>query len=244
MPRQLPRIKTSTYRLAHECSLQLWHGIDYSTGANQTSDAALLQNWAGHFQRALIKNISTRFKLIDLKKLIHTAKLSHYIGINEKIKTQLNVCLSTGIKPLYGQKNIGSNDYSENLGTGLAKRLGVGAKIVVASRILFYTIPDRCTFNLNEKVAEKLQMNGHPVKFVTPLVVEIHNKLNTDWKKLEKFKMPYKSAEISEEIWQLACDAGWWQRRVLDIAILLELGIANATYTINCINNKQKPTKC
>lgn len=244
MPLRLPKIKTSTYKLAHECCLQLWHGIDYSTGASQTSDAALLENWAGHFQRALNKNISTRYTLDDLKNLTHTAKLSHYLRINNNIKKQMNACISTGIKSLYGQKNIGSNVYFAALGSALAARLGVGTKIVVASRILFFVLPDRCTFNLNEKVAAKLKMHSLPSKFVTPLVIEIHSKLNKDWNRLKKFNMPYVTSEISEDVWQIACNAGWWQRRVLDVAILLELGLVTGAYTKKITTYQQKPMKC
>ena len=81
-------------------------------------------------------------------------------------------------------------------------------------------------------------------KFKAELVAAFHDKMQNDWGTLKSYQMPYWTPEINADTWKLACSGGWWQRRVLDVAVLLELRLATAAYTRQLIRHKQKPMKC
>lgn len=240
----IPKISPATYDLAHQCCLQLWCGLEFSDGTKQASDAYLLETWASKFQKGFNTKKSVRYTDDDIRDLTYAARVGRFLKIPHIIKRRLNASFNSSIRALYTQPNAYSDDFSEELGRAIAKNIGQSGKIIVASRMLFFAIPDRCLFNLNEKVADKLQMPRTALRFKTVMVNEMHQRCKKDWGILKKYKMPHRTPEISKEIWQLACDNGWWQRRVLDVAILLHLKLASATYTKNTLRIKQKPKKC
>ena len=244
MPKLIPTIQPSTYDLAHQCCMQLWHGVEFSTGRSQTSDAALLQTWAGKLQKHLNKNSFLRYSGAEINALTTAARVSRYLNFKPAEKKNLNTAFKTSIKNLYQQPNISSEDYSQELGRLIAKNPIQSGKIIVASRILFYALPDRCTFNLNQYVAISLGMHRLADKFKAELVAAFDDRMQNDWGTLKSYQMPYRTPEITADTWELACSGGWWQRRVLDVAVLLELRLATAAYTRQLIRHKQKPMKC
>ena len=244
MPKLIPTIQPSTYDLAHQCCLQLWHGVEFSSGRTQTSDAALLQTWAGKFQNHLNNNSFLRYSGAEINALTTAARVSRYLNFKPAEKKNLNTAFKTSIKNLYQLPNIGSDAFSQELGKLIAKNPSQSGKIIVASRILFYALPDRCTFNLNQYVAMSLGMHRLADKFKEDLVAAFHDRMYNDWGTLKSYQMPYRTPEIKADTWELACSGGWWQRRVLDVAVLLELRLATAAYTRQLIRHKQNPMKC
>jgi hypothetical protein len=46
------------------------------------------------------------------------------------------------------------------------------------------------------------------------------------WQQLEGYKMPLPNGIIEDEYWLLAMKGAWWQRRVLDLSLMLKSGAA------------------
>jgi len=244
VPKLIPNISKSTYDLAHQCCLQLWSGVEFSSGRSQTSDAALLQTWAGKFQNHVQNQKQLRYSEKEINEMTHAAQVSRFLNFNASDRKSLNKAFNYSIKSLYFDAGIASDVFSQDLGRALTKNPNHSGKIIVASRFLFFALPDRCTFNLNQYVAMSLGMNKQADKFKSDLVAAFHHRIYKDWKILKKYQMPYRTPEIKADTWELACSGGWWQRRVLDVAVLLELKLTTAAYTRQLIRHKQKPKKC
>jgi len=240
----IPKISPATYDLAHQCCLLLWHGVEFSTGRNQTSDAALLQTWSSKFQGHITANKQLRYSAAEINALTSAAKVGRFLNFKAADVKNLNRSFNQSIVSLYGQPGITSDIYSQELGKALARNPTQPGKIVIASRFLFFALPDRCTFNLYEGVAVKLGMHRMATKFKSDLVSALHDRMHLDWKILRALQMPQRTSEIKYDTWKLACDGGWWQRRVLDIAVLIHLKLASAAYTKNLLRTKQNPKKC
>ena len=224
--------------------MQLWHGVEFSSGRSQPSDASLLQTWAGKFQNHIHHQKQLRYSEKEINEMTHAAQVARFLNFSAADRKSLNKAFNDSIKSLYFQAGIASDVFSQDLGRALTKNPNNSGKIIVASRFLFFALPDRCTFNLNQHVAMSLGMNKHADKFKSDLVAAFHHRMYKDWKILKKYQMPYRTPEIKAETWELACSGGWWQRRVLDVAVLLELKLTTAAYTRQLLRHKQKPMKC
>jgi len=153
VPKLIPTIQPSTYDLAHQCCLQLWHGVEFSSGRTQTSDAALLQTWAGKFQNHIHNQKQLRYSAKEINEITHAAQVARFLNFSAADRKSLNKAFNDSIKSLYFDAGIASDVFSQDLGRALTRNPNQSGKIIVASRLLFFALPDRCTFNLNQYVA-------------------------------------------------------------------------------------------
>lgn len=96
-----------------------------------------------------------------------------------------------------------------------------GAQIALASRLLFFTAPDLPLYNYSSDIATGLRLNSFITSVQLPTYIEeLHYGYLRNWCNLAKFEMPT-STLINPQIWNRARNAGWWQRRVYDLALVM-----------------------
>jgi hypothetical protein len=96
-----------------------------------------------------------------------------------------------------------------------------GAQIALASRLLFFTAPDLPLYNYSRDIATGLRLNSFITSVQLPVYIEkLHYGYLKNWRNLSKFDMPT-STLIHPQIWNRARNAGWWQRRVYDLALVM-----------------------
>jgi len=241
--KSIPAIQPSTYDLAHQCCLQLWVGVNYSNGRSQVSDAEMLNTWTGKYQNAVVKNIRPKFSQDDFNRFASATKVGRFLQVNNLFVAKLNSAFDQTVRNLYSHSSVKSDEYSDKLGKDIASTTLGNGKVIVASRALFFALPDRRIFNMNGRLADALGIKRHRNDFSSVLTNEIDLVYQKDWTQLIKYQMPMRTSEIKLDIWKLACNNGWWQRKVLDIAILLEMKLTSAAYTHQQLAYKQTPIK-
>ena len=112
----------------------------------------------------------------------------------------------------------------------------VGSQIALASRLLFFTTPDLPIYNYSRDIANGLNLSGDITSVLLPLYIErLHYGYLKNWRNLSKFEMP-PSTLIDPSIWSRARNAGWWQRRVYDLALVLYFNSFDENNTIPISN--------
>ncbi len=250
----IPNISRVTYDIANKCAICLWNGIDYESGNEQSlSDAHLLEIFGSKFIRAKSTKSQIFYTLDELSKFIKVAKLSHHISSNTVDISTARKSLNNTVKTYAIRKKnqrYGIVEYkvgallADNLGRHFASKRFVirngkrvrtrNNKTTLASRLLFFTVPSQQIFNLNEDIALSLQLNGRRASiFNEEYCNAMATLLDRDWHILSNFKLPIKTKEISQAVWDEAYFGCWWQRRVLDLAVMLHFKIINAKYVKN-----------
>lgn len=250
----IPNINRQTYELAHLCATAIWNGVNYETGKKQlVSDAYLLQNFGVKFIKAKLTGSLITYSVDEISEFLKVAKLRYHINPLTVDLFNGNRCLNTSILTYATQqanKKINFLKYqvgatmSENLGRHFSTKRYVirngkrirtrNNKTTLASRLLFFTVPSEQCFNLNEDVAQHLQLKGKTaLTFNSEYCEAFATLLDRDWHILSNLKMPLKNNEISPIVWQEAYAGCWWQRRVLDLAVLIHFRIINATFIRN-----------
>ena len=93
-----------------------------------------------------------------------------------------------------------------------------GAQISLASRLIFFAIPDMPLYNYSTGIASGLNLKGSPKTFIGTYLESLEDGYLRNWEMLSKFEMP-QPVSLDKQIWQRARNAGWWQRRIYDLAL-------------------------
>jgi hypothetical protein len=95
-----------------------------------------------------------------------------------------------------------------------------GAQISLASRLLFFAIPDMPLYNYSTGIADGLNIKGSPKDIIGKYLETIEDGYLRNWELLSKFEMPL-PVTLDKKVWSKARDSGWWQRRIYDLALKL-----------------------
>lgn len=94
-----------------------------------------------------------------------------------------------------------------------------GNHFALASRILFFTIPDISLYNYSTGIVSGMKLNDpNSDEVLSSYITALQDGLERNWNELSKYEMPYPTS-LDEAIWIKARNSGWWQRRVLDLAL-------------------------
>jgi hypothetical protein len=233
--KKIPKFNKADIETAHLCAKALWYGIDYSTGNPHRSDADLLNIFFGNFnEHAINKNIiSPRVFRGDVKELIIAAKV--YIlfrGIN-------GMNFTKGIATMYSDIFPRMHDATKN--PQIANRLQTGQtclwklskgivvkkhhnRIALSSRILFYLTPNLMIFNYCRPISKYLGLSAIPQNNYISYYKTLEAGLKINQSQLGALRMPPTRDGLTQKDWDIINKSDWWQRRVLDLAILIQTG--------------------
>jgi hypothetical protein len=241
LPIPVPKFSAFEIKQAELCAIALWEGIDFRTNElAEISDELLLNNFYVSFQHSL--NFPRRRSQIteqDLRQLIRVAELKAMyrstlpIDFNQGIASIKTVViptyrLSLGINPTYTRLNgtIKSIlDFSLCWVNNPNKSLNGNYRVPFSSRLLFFCIPELMVFNFSNELAKKMRLQARPQAALPQFNALLEDGMRLNRALLGRLKLPEKSA-LSQENWNKIKMTDWWQRRVLDLALLIKFRVS------------------
>lgn len=231
MTLQVQPINQTTYDLAHKCALLLWHGVNFSTGQPQTSDAELLGIWSTKFQYSVINRTPVAYSLVQSKDLAKTAKIHRFLKLDNSKVRSINRHFNQNLIASYRSGAANAVHCVDSLAMVMGAPNARKGERIAATRYLFFTMADSVIFNCNGALAKTLQIPMASPNFTNIFSTVIQNALNRDMGILRRYTMPPpRKTLISPQIRNHAEQGGWWHRRVLDLAILIHYNLDDTTY--------------
>lgn len=233
--------------LAYECARALWYGINFKNGKYKTSDAELLDAFATPFF-----NISTNGSYSatsnDIYNLLVACELRSLFRMQNTMNFNAGLLsISQKIYPIY-QKYLQRNatdkvemfgaDCIQQLSDGITTTL-TGKRLVLASRMLFFIVPTMPIFNMNNNVARAYKLRIHPHVHKDDFCTLMLDGLNRNRTLLSTYTLPKDLYGINAETLGKVANSDWLQRRILDLAILIKLGLAKPKVGLNAIIQKE-----
>jgi hypothetical protein len=255
----VPQFTQNEVDIAHRCALSLWHGIDYETAKTmETSDAEFLAEYALacdakrlNPQSNFIINETALRRLIRVGKLKAMFRSTNPLDFNNGLVT-----LETIIKRyddfVNGRLQLTEAGLAEEITLELARSfvtltriptINGNYRLPFASRILAYSFPLLPIFNFSNGLASKMHFQSRPQAALTHYFRELATGHARNQPLLSSLIPPNEPAGMSHTTWQNILSKGWWQRRVLDIALLLHFGVTSAAVGIAQGGVVQSPTR-
>lgn len=108
-------------------------------------------------------------------------------------------------------------------------------RTVLSSRIMFFLVPTMPCFNMNNSIALIYDLQSRPFAYRDEYCTLMYNGLQTNSNLLNQYKLPQYTDELASETWANVNASDWWQRRILDIAILIQNNLATQKSNLNGI---------
>jgi hypothetical protein len=90
--------------------------------------------------------------------------------------------------------------------------------VMLATRLLYFVMPNCLVFNYSPEIAKGLRLKGDAEKDIVEYQHKLWEGLNLNWNLLCKYDMPLPK-NLDPYIYDVAKSAGWWQRRIFDLAL-------------------------
>lgn len=236
------RLSRNELENASYCAEALWYGINYKNGKPIFSDELLLKffaepmykngRYAAYFDPDIFKaHVQILKSVCGLKALNFSVNRLNYNQGIVTIKTQIHKHFVDVKRKHHRLIPINLPDTAiRDLSNGLVTQPHY-RQIVLASRILFFNTPNLETFNISSGIAKNLGFVTVPDKYLTGFNAKMRRIYLANATQLSTFPKPkvlYLKGELANSI-----DATtWWQRRVLDLALLLRFGLVKMHLTI------------
>ena len=231
--RPIPKFCRQELEIADLCARALWYGINYETGkSTRVSDARLLSEFASNFYEyhknrvrfkpgIFISNINDLIIACGIKVLFRgIVDMNFHKGINSIYQDVYPEFLKAQKTPsLISNHRVGVNCL-EKLSKGFLRN-AKGNRLNLASRVLFFLSPNLHTFNMNNNVAKFFGLPSRPHYHYQEYFELFSIGLKTNQTKLSKYKLPPIRDGLPETIWNQIYRTDWWERRVLDLAVLI-----------------------
>jgi len=235
--RTVPKFSDFNLLVAELCAIDLWSGINFENGKKrEISDEELLFEFSSKFYK-LINNSSPKNFITEslIRRLIRAAKIKALFRSANPLDFKRGIrCIAADIVKLYKNRSHTINYETEvilKLGAQFVKPIknptrNGNFRVSLASRILFFAIPNMQFFNFSNILAEKMLFQKRPQASISFFNETLKKglKINTG---LNKIKLPPPSF-IKPVLYKKIYKTNWWQRRVLDLALLLHFKIFNA----------------
>jgi hypothetical protein len=218
-------------------ALYLWEfGDDEVKPKHKLSDKELLNYFANEWQELLKNKKPISYTKIMVDKLIYSCGLrpqnlsnrkrpniNFYFNGNHLAQRYLN-----SIKTLRNNQYTYARSAMSKLGDELdaskgsrGNIKGYGNQRAFASRILFFAIPQMYFFNYSPTLKEKLKEDWKVKGVEHNKAYTFMNRLLKRYEsKIKKLPRPNFASDCSAEIATLIANNNWWERRVLDLAVL------------------------
>ena len=233
-------LSKSTLDKADMCARELWRSKKYNKKKNPTSDdelIGLLSKPINNYLKGKTLRVNLSPKNIEL--LINASQMTRISSV-KNVSIRKGIFILPNLLNQYRQniKNIAidnsnfyypARDMVIDLGEHFYKKrknIGIngGCHAALSTRFLFFASPTLPIFNYSSKIASSFKLNGKVANRIPSYYEIIASIYLRNWKNLKNYQMPL-SNHIDDDYWLLIKENGWWQRRVLDIALLLHFKI-------------------
>jgi hypothetical protein len=238
---RVPTFSKAALDLADMCAREIWRGKMYSSEKPQQSEEEILRDFSFPFLNEALKIDSKKYPPISvdlIKRFIITAGLTPLNIqkankdteqgiqtlrklISHELKTALNDVFDVDFPRLTANLTI-------ELGNAFHKMSAIDSTrgfFPLASRVLFFAAPNLPVFMYSDPLGEKLKINLKDKSAgVTQYFEAMSEGLGDNWAYLKDYQMPFfANKTLNDEFWEIARANGWWQRRVLDLACVINL---------------------
>lgn len=254
----VPLFNSSELDSAHQCATLLWHGIHFETGDEIYSDEEFLTWFSTPIQKHLSsKNVPVYFHTHDISNLNSTAKTQmERLGKSlsfPQLETYLTGTLAKIFNDISKSKSQSiqweiSAGYIKHCGKQLVDiKSGIsdGYRIPLASRIMFFATPTLPIANFSQALASEFNLQYRSQAALAPFYQIFSNGLAKNANLLSAYALPKSNGKLDDAIYNAVAKSDWWQRRVLDIALLIKFQLATPTSPLPTVpptaNSKSTP---
>jgi hypothetical protein len=110
-----------------------------------------------------------------------------------------------------------------------------GYRVPLATRILFFALPTYPLANFSNGLAKSLNLQSRPEAAIHPFYQIFQDCLIINSKQLRKYEMPQSLEVLDDDIYLAVRNSDWWQRRVIDIALLLHFNVTKTATPLPAI---------
>ena len=244
---KIPKLSHSTIKTAELCSKALWYGINFENGNPQTSDEEFLHVFSmPMYEHAPNKKLP--FKpavfILDIKNLMKVGKVTaafrmkKYMDFSKAIRK-----IEKAIFPIFFDaiKNPDTTDRCQSAIKAIATLSdGIVTKpnyfqLVLSSRILFFLTPSLMVANMNNTIAKEFGLPTRTHNNYADFQLLFRDGLKRNQNYFSKLELPKNRNHLSQKGWDRIKGTDWWQRRVLDIAVLLHFKLATPVFGLKKI---------
>jgi len=231
-PLVIPRLSQNIINKAEHCARLIWFGTSYLTGKPQTSDELLLQEFSRPVKDLLTgQSNSVAFSRSAIHDLMVVGGLKALFRSQHQIDfRQFEHFLEANLPSILNTSRLAppSSDLAEFVklsGKALVNsnvKTNAGYRVALASRILFFAVPQLRLYNYSQDISAALQLPTRPQAAIFNFQEIFDAGLHTNWSSLVSLQAP-KSAELNSKLVYTdnLISSDWWQRRVLDLAVRL-----------------------
>lgn len=239
--RRVPVFSKAALDLADLCAREIWRGKTYSKEGYQESEEEVLLRFSVPFLADALgiegsKRPDISVDMINSFIITAGLKQMNITKGNRDTEAGLRLLNKTIAKELKRSLNYkfetNFNELTANLTIELSKAFHkmssaspTSAYLPLASRLLFFAAPNLPVFMYSDPLAEALKVEKNDKEeSVRQFYESMSEGLSDNWFYLKDYQMPFLAKKNeSNEFWLQARDYGWWQRRVLDLACVINL---------------------
>lgn len=233
----IPKFTAREIKTAELCSRALWYGIDFETGKPQMSDSEFIEVFAGpmYSHSPNIRMFKPAVFQKDVHELIRAGKLTalyrsiRLLDFNKGVRSIHNqifkIFFNARRAPRTTDKLRQGINAIELLSKSLVRNQS-NNQLVLSSRILFYLCPNLTISNMNNRVARHFGLQSRPHHHYAEFQILLNRGLVVNQNNLNRCKLPMRHGTMTQRLWEYIKKTSWYQRRVLDIAVLLKLNLA------------------
>ena len=227
------RVPVEAITLANVCAEACWYGINFENlKVNQlTSDEGLLNYFAEPMYKhgrnvavydpdiftSRVDDLITVCGLRMLRLKLHNISFNGAIlTIKNQIYPEFDSVQTTLTSP---QSPMLPSIVIRNLSRGMVTQPHYH-QIILASRILFFNVPNIKIYNISSALAKNLQMKGQPFQYHVQYQEKMDLFFLQNRTQLSAHVLPSYSV-LDKKVWSQIKQTDWWQRRVLDLALLI-----------------------
>lgn len=250
-PIPVPKFKKVDIQTAERCALELWQGRNYVARKRQPiSEEALLIAFAGPCIGLV--NVATTgpcFSVPDCEILAKASRVGIYKfppDYQNGIQNFQQVMRPTHQKWLTAKRNgyrlatTATFDFNRKIEPNAPNKSGQPyERFMIANRILFFALPDMPFFVYTKTLAGHLGFSSKPRTTLGLFNQTIANGLKRNKVQLSKLSLPPPKL-MNKNLWTFISNTDWWQRRVLDIALINHF--INPSLKKHIIHASQKAT--
>lgn len=244
IPKPVPKFTPYTIALAHCCALELWNGNDFKSGKPlKVSDFEFIKTFAIP-THSMLHNPNQNpppFDEDDIKDLIQVAKMT-LVNLAQPPNDLLHAISQYKPHPFDIYKNMKNGtlklkkyDYPTHAILAWSDKFvspqNNGQRMTVACRSLFFALPGMYLFNYSRKISyDYLNLTANPINAIKTFNHSMYTGLLRNRTLLNKLPAPFSTHstvaapvnnKILDEVFREMLNAQWWQRRVMDIAMLI-----------------------